>query len=85
MSLSFPKSLFFKFYLFIFRERGRKEEKHQCERETLIGCLSHTPKMGSWPTTPGMCPDQELNQQPFSLWHDAQPTEPHQSGQEFIF
>ena len=24
------------------RERGRKGEKHTCERETLIGCLTHT-------------------------------------------
>ena len=42
--------LFFKrFYLFIFRERGREgereEEKHRCVR--LIGCLMHTPSWGS--------------------------------------
>ena len=28
----------------------------------------------------GMCPEQELNQPPFSLWDNAQPTVPHQSG-----
>ena len=28
-----------------------------------------------------MCPDQESNQQPLALWHDAQPTEPHWPGQ----
>ena len=27
-----------------------------------------------------MCPDQESNWQPFALWDDAQPTEPHWSG-----
>ena len=33
---------------------------------------------------PGLCPDQESNQQPFALWDDAQPTEPHQSGLELF-
>ena len=48
--------LFFsKFYLFIFRERGRKGEregeKHPCERETFIGCLLQAPNQG-----PGLQP-----------------------------
>ena len=33
---------------------------------------------------PGMCLDWELNQQPFALWDDTQPTEPHQSGKDFF-
>ena len=70
----------FKKILFIFRERRREREregeKHQCERETSIGCLLYMPP----PPNPGMCPDQESNQQPFALWDDAQPTQPHQSG-----
>ena len=46
---------FFKgrFYLFIFRERGkereREGEKHWCVRETFIGCLSNAP---SWAPGP---------------------------------
>ena len=36
---------FLRFYLF-FREKGREGvregQKHQCTRETSIGCLSHT-------------------------------------------
>ena len=36
------------FYLFIFRERRREGEtegeKHQSERESLTGCLSHVPR-----------------------------------------
>ena len=36
-----------------FRERGREEEregaKHPREGETLIGCLSHTPRPGTEP------------------------------------
>ena len=43
------------FYLFTFRERRREREregeKHQCVRDTLIGCLSHAPKWG-----PGLQP-----------------------------
>ena len=38
-----------------FRERGMEEEKegekHQCERETLIGCLSYRPQPGTKPAT----------------------------------
>ena len=36
-----------------------------------------------WTCNPGMCPDQELNQRPFALRDNAQPTEPPQSGQDF--
>ena len=34
---------------------------------------------------PGMCPDLELKQQPFTLQDDTQPIEPHWSGLETIF
>ena len=41
-----------KFYFFIL-ERGREGEKegekHQCTRETLIGCLSYAPSQGPGP------------------------------------
>ena len=42
------------FYLFIFRERRREGEKHQCVVASHIttGDLGHNP---------GMCPDWELN------------------------
>ena len=33
--------------------------------------LAHAPT-GDWPCNPGMCPEQELNQQPFALQNDAQ-------------
>ena len=35
---------------------------------------------GDWACNPGMCPDQESNQQHFALWENAQLTEPHRSG-----
>ena len=38
-----------RFYLFIFRERGREGEEHRCVRETSIGCLPHMPQPGTGP------------------------------------
>ena len=47
----------------MFRQRGRegerKGEKHQCV------VASHAPLTGDLAYNPGMCPDWELNQQPF--------------------
>ena len=42
---------FLRFYLFTFRERGRvgEREKHWCERDTSVGCLSHNPIWGPSP------------------------------------
>ena len=45
-----------------------------CERNIdslpLVDCIHNL----------GMCPDPESKWQPFALWDDAQPTEPHLSG-----
>ena len=50
---------FLRFYLFIFRERGRererKGEKHHCV------VASYMPPTGDLACNPGMCPDGELN------------------------
>ena len=73
-----PKSIFIRFYLFIFRERGRERErageKHQCV------VTSHVPPTGNLAHNSGMSPDWESNQQPFGLQAGAQSTEPHQPG-----
>ena len=53
------ENFFLKFFLFLpkdifpiaFSERGREREKHQCERETSIGCLLYAPGLGNKPTT----------------------------------
>ena len=76
------KKIFFfrflkRFYLLIFRERGREGG-----RETLMsGCLSHAP---DWELAynPGMCPNWELNQWSLGSQAGTQSTEPHQPGQE---
>ena len=51
--------------LFIFREGGREGEregeKHQCV------VASHVAPTGDPAWNPGMCPDWELNRQPFGL------------------
>ena len=65
------KYTFFKrFYLFIFRERGREGER-EGEKH--------------WPATWGMLPDQESNLQPLGLQAGTQSTEPHQPGQNTNF
>ena len=71
--------IFLRFYLFIFRERGRKGER---EGEKC-GCVlaSHTTPTGDQVHNPGMCPDWELNQWPFGSQASTQSNEPHQTGQ----
>ena len=69
-------SLLFLKILFIFRERGeegeREREKHQCV------VASHRPPTGDPAHNPGMCPDWELNRQPFGLQDGTQSAEsPH--------
>ena len=69
---------FKRFYLFIFRERGREGEregeKHQCV------VASWAPPTGALACNPGMCPDWESNWRPLGSQASAQTTEPHQSG-----
>ena len=57
-----------------FRERER-------ERERNIDCLppAHT-LTGDQTHSLGMCPDQELNQQPPGAWDEAQPADPPSQG-----
>ena len=56
---SLVDSFFLRFYLFIFRERGRvgerKGEKHQC---VVASCMPPTRDLAH---NPGMCPDCKSN------------------------
>ena len=65
-----------RFYLFIFREKGREgeREKYQC---VIASRMSPT---GDLACNPGMCPNQKLNWRPFTSQSGAQSTEPHQPG-----
>ena len=49
----------------------------------MCGCPSHVPNWGPGPQP--MCPDWELNQQPFGLQASTQSAEPHQTGPKGIF
>ena len=53
------------------RERVGEREKHQCQRETSLGCLSYLPQPGIEPET-------------FGLWTMLQPTEPPSQGQRSL-
>ena len=68
--------VFLKKILFIFRERGREGEgeEQQC---VVASCV---PLTGHLAHNPGMCPDWELNQQPFGLKANTQSTELQQAG-----
>ena len=63
---------FLRLYLFIFRERGREGDKHQCVVASLV------PPTRDMAHNPGMCPDWESNQRPFGSQAGTQSTEPHQ-------
>ena len=73
-----------RFYLFIFREKGREGErerkKHRCEREILT---SFAPWSGTQPTTQTCALHRNPTRRPFALREDAQAAEPHGSGQPF--
>ena len=71
----------FKNILFIFRERGREEERERNIHQSVASC---TPPTGDLAQNPGMCPDWESNGFPLGLWDNAQPTEPQQSGMKKI-
>ena len=80
------KEIYFLFFfkiLFIFRARGREGErwgeKHQCVVASLTAPTGHLAH------DPGMCPDWELNLQPFGSQAPTQSTEPHQPGQDYFF
>ena len=50
----------------------------------MCGCLLHAPISGNLARNPGMCPDWELNRQPFGLQVSGQSTESHQPGLEIL-
>ena len=60
--------------------RKRRKETLMWQKYQLFPLVSTL--TGDWTHNPGMYSDQELNQRPFALWDDTQPTEPHQSGVE---
>ena len=81
------KKKILRFYLFIFREKGREgerdREKHQVwEKCPLVACPA--PPAGDLACNPGVCPDQKSNWQLYGLQDNTQLTEPRQSGQKIL-
>ena len=67
--------LFFKKkYLFIFRKKERVGEKEGDKYQYVVA--SQAPPTRDLSCNPGMCPDWELNQPPFSSQAGTQSTEP---------
>ena len=81
-------SFFNRFYLFIFRERGREgernREKHLCVTEPSIDCLLLISYLGPGPQ-PKHVPWLGSNQRLGCLWEVAQPTESYRSGPFYVF
>ena len=68
----FPDSYgLLKIFIYLFLDRGEGMEKDR-ERNITVGCLSCDPQWGRG-LNPGMCPDWELNQWPFSSQASVNP------------
>ena len=74
----------FKKYFYLFLERGEGKEKER-ERNTNVWLPLTCPPTGDLARNPDMCPDRELNPQPFGLQACTQSTELHQPGPFFFF
>ena len=76
----FITALFFfflkRFYLFVFRERGKEGER---ERSINVW-LPHVPPTGDLAHNPGMGPDWKSNRHPSGLQASTPSIEPHQPG-----
>ena len=79
----FVNNLFKKIYLFLERGegrgKGRESNIHVWEKHRLVA--SHTPQTGDLATLPRHGPDQKCNSN-LGSQENAQPPEPHQSGQK---
>ena len=74
--------------IYLLLERGERREKER-ERNINVGeirvlAASHLPPTGNLACSPGVCPDWELNQQPFGSQAGIQSPEPYQPGLRYI-
>ena len=81
-------SFFKKHFIYLLLQRGGGREKER-ERNSNVWKIhplvaSHTPPTGDLAHNPGMCPDWESNQWPFSLQAGTESTEPHQPGLSYF-
>ena len=66
---------FLKDFIYVFLERGEGTEKERQKHQCVVA--SCTPPTGDLAHNPGVCPDWESNQWPFSLQASTQSTEPY--------
>ena len=78
MNFTLSNCNFFKEFIYLFLERGREGEREGEKHQPVVA--SHVPPTGDLAWNPGMCPDWELNQQPFGSQAGAQSIESHQLG-----
>ena len=71
-----------RFYLFIFRERGREGQREGETHQCVVA--SQRPPTGDPACNPGMCPGWDLNPQPFCSRACTQSTELHQPGLDIL-
>ena len=72
-----------RFYLFIFREKGREGEREGEEHQCVVA--SHMPPTGDLAHSPSMCPNWESNWWPFHSQACVQSSELHQPGLMWLF
>ena len=67
------------FFLIIgeMKKEGERERKRNTDVREKHWLFAFPNALRDLTCNPDMCPDQELNQQPFGLWDNAQSTEPH--------
>lgn len=79
--VSYSFTSFLKYNFIDFKKRGKEKGG---EKESLIGCLTHTPYLGSHPQ-PGYAPWRGSNHWPLRAQEDTQPTEILWPGLHFHF
>ena len=88
-AVSLNYSFFLKDFIYLFLERGKRREKERERnidlREKHQSVASRRPPAGDLAHNPGMCPDWESNQRPFSSQAGTQSTEPQQPGLTQLF
>ena len=80
--LLFLKIIYLFIYLFLDTGEVREEER---KRNVNVWLPLMCPLLGTLACNPGMCPDWELDQQPFGSQAGTQSAEPHQPGLRSYF
>ena len=67
-------------FIYLFLERGEAKEKSEGEKHQCVIAFHAWVPTRDLAHNPGMCPDWELNWQPFGWQACTQSTEPHHQG-----